>query len=40
MPSKETRKLSERESDTQEIVKNCKTLPENKVKRMLTLKYF
>ena len=40
MPSKESRELSERESDTQEIVRNCKTLPENKVKRMLALKGF
>lgn len=40
MPEKETRIAAERQSDTQEIVRNCASLPENKAKRLLTLKYF
>ena len=40
MPPKETRQVSERESDTQEIVRNCTSLPENKVKRLLALNSF
>lgn len=40
MPPKETRQVAERESDTQEIVRNCTSLPENKVKRMLALNSF
>jgi hypothetical protein len=40
MPTKETRSVAERESDASEIVRNCTTLPENKVYRMLALKSF